>query len=148
MVADDHAYIVHSSQNASVLGVREIDGCEDPVFPVEAIADNAAGVGSDYVAVVIDRQRIGYLRIGKGDGGVGAVNQPESLGHGLTGAKAADRVSQQVDVEQPGIGCVGMVDDGERAALQQESMNVAGVRAGQVEAGIDASAVASIQPGG
>src|ERR1700681_616712 len=148
MVADDHADVVHRGQNASVPGAREIDGGEGPVLPEEAVADEAAGVGSDYVAVVIDTQRVGCQRIGIGDGGVVAVHELESHGHGLAGAKAADRVSQQVDVEQPAIDGLGMVDGGEVATLQQESVNVFGVRAVLVETGTDAGGVAPVQPRG
>src|SRR3981081_4218610 len=148
MVADDHADVVHCAQNASVLGAREIDGRVGSVFPKEAVTDDAAGVGSDYVAVVVDTQCVGRLRVGIGDGGVVAIHELESLSYRLTGAEAADGARQQVDVVQPGIGGIGMVDGGELATLQQESMNLSGVRAVLVEAGTGAGGVASVQPSG
>src|SRR5450759_2752878 len=106
--------ILGARGTATILGFLEaLRRGKSSVFPEEAVAVDAAGVGSDYVAIVIDRQGIGCQRIGIGDGGVVAVHEPESLSHGLAGAKAANRASQQVDVEQPAIGGVGMVDGGE-----------------------------------
>src|SRR5229473_3549485 len=74
MIADDHTGVVHCRQNGAIPRVRVVDGREGSVFPEEAAAHGAAGVGSDNVAVVIDGQGIGYLRIGIGDGGVVAVH--------------------------------------------------------------------------
>src|SRR6266849_8752373 len=74
MIADDHTGVVHCRQNGAIPRVRVVDGREGSVFPEEAAAHGAAGVGSDNVAVVIDGQGIGYLRIGISDGGVVAVH--------------------------------------------------------------------------
>ena len=65
-------------ENGLVPGVRVIDGGERSVLPQEAVADAATAIASDNIAVVIDRQGIGYLGIGKGDGRVGTVHQQES----------------------------------------------------------------------
>ena len=125
-----------------------IDIGRGSVFPQVTITVETAGLVSDNIAIVIDPQRISHLRIGIANRGVLAVRQPESLGHVGAGAEAADRASQQVGVEQPGIDSVGMVDDGQRATFQQESMNVPRVRAVLVETAIRATAIAPVQPRG
>lgn len=127
MIADDNARVVHSRENGAESGVRVIDGGERSVLPQEAVADAATAIASDHIAVVIDRQGIGYLGIGKRDGSVGAVRQQESPDQRCAGAEAAHHCSQLVDVEQPGVGGPGIVNRGEPAVLQQQPMNAFGI---------------------